>query len=123
MITNHEFKSDIFLLQAKPAGVKRARKAPRNTGTVQGGFLVQKYECAQCGKSYINMKSLKRHVQVHTGEFPFNCDQCNKGFHTQKQLKHHTDKQHYGIQYKCTVCDKVFASMQSREHHMSRTPQ
>ncbi|KAG8510161.1 LOW QUALITY PROTEIN: Zinc finger protein 28, partial [Galemys pyrenaicus] len=44
------------------------------------------YECAECGKAFIQNTSLIRHWRLHTGQRPYECVECGKAFKTKSSL-------------------------------------
>ncbi|MGH0132925.1 UNVERIFIED_CONTAM: hypothetical protein FKN15_056886 [Acipenser sinensis] len=50
------------------------------------------YVCADCGKSFRWIYSLKMHQQSHTGEKPYHCFHCGKYFTASSSLKRHKCK-------------------------------
>ena len=52
------------------------------------------YECGDCGKSYKDSASFKRHRMVHTGERPYNCNICSDTFIDSKSLRRHRELTH-----------------------------
>ena len=52
------------------------------------------YECSDCGKSYKDSASFKRHRMVHTGERPYPCTICNESFIDSKSLRRHREVSH-----------------------------
>ena len=41
------------------------------------------YKCPKCAKSFTAPGSLRRHMEVHTGQFSYNCEICRRGFNNQ----------------------------------------
>ena len=54
------------------------------------------YECSDCGKSYKDSASFKRHRMVHTGERPYPCNTCSETFIDSKSLRRHREVSHPG---------------------------
>lgn len=52
------------------------------------------YQCADCGKSYKDSASFKRHRLGHTGERPYNCDLCDETFIDSKAVRRHREVAH-----------------------------
>ena len=76
------------------------------------------YACTQCEKRYTEKRNLKRHMQLHTGQFSFYCDECGKGFSHGDHYKDHV-RAHKGLKYHCDYCSKPFMSTNSYRKHMS----
>ncbi len=58
--------------------------------------MFRPYECADCGKSYKDSASFKRHRMVHTGERPYPCSvqPCQESFIDSKSLRRHREASH-----------------------------
>ena len=52
------------------------------------------YHCADCGKSYKDSASFKRHRLGHTGERPYTCANCSEAFIDSKALRRHREVVH-----------------------------
>ena len=57
-------------------------------------FNFRPYACQECGKSYKDSASFKRHRLTHTGEKPYPCQLCNESFIDSKLLKKHREQTH-----------------------------
>lgn len=66
-------------------------------------YLLDRFECTECDKSYLQRHSLNAHMKYHS-EKKFVCDICNKTFYERQQLKRHLIK-HTGVKaWKCHLC-------------------
>ncbi|XP_065556494.1 zinc finger protein 791-like isoform X2 [Artemia franciscana] len=52
----------------------------------------RKYICNICDLSFFRDWALKMHIQRHTGDKKFNCDKCGKNFYTRSILNQHLKK-------------------------------
>lgn len=57
-------------------------------------IISRPYACKECGKSYKDSASFKRHRLTHTGERPYPCTLCNESFIDSKLLKKHRELHH-----------------------------
>lgn len=57
---------------------------------------IKQSECPICGKQFQWKTQLKKHMCVHTGEYPYRCEICDKGYMTRnKYREEHQKKHHY----------------------------
>ena len=56
-----------------------------------------KVECDLCDKTYVDVKSLRRHLQSNhgSGKKKLTCENCNKAFAYRSPLVRHMKKEHY----------------------------
>uniref|UniRef100_A0A6J0SIH0 C2H2-type domain-containing protein n=1 Tax=Pogona vitticeps TaxID=103695 RepID=A0A6J0SIH0_9SAUR len=77
------------------------------------------FECSECGKGFLQRRSLVIHQKSHTGEKLYECSQGGKGFGQRKNLNTHK-RLHTGSEaYKCSQCGKCFSLRKDLKRHQS----
>lgn len=68
---------------------------------------MENHKCVLCEREFATKTGYKKHLQQHTGEYPFPCPQCEKGYFDEYSLRDHIFA-HQGIKpYKC-VCGQRY---------------
>ncbi len=90
---------------------------PSTTKSVQN---LRKYECPECGLSFIRRVRLLGHLRVHrprTSSKPPRCEQCNKDFASPKSWIVHV-KLHKRNPFWCLSCAKGFKEEAALDKHL-----
>lgn len=67
------------------------------------------WECAVCGKYFLQASYYRNHMRTHSEERPFVCDLCSIGFKERYHLKkHHLFKHSKEMNEQCRKCGKRF---------------
>ena len=77
--------------------------------------------CSECNKHFSTETVLKRHVSMmHKGQYPYRCQYCGRGFVSMDNLKRHLI-QHTGIKaYVCHVCGNDFSYSSTMKAHVKQ---
>lgn len=81
-------------------GVKFKRKGDLKGHKIRHIENRTEFECVKCKKTFLTLKSLKRHelsvthLTVRTTEKPFKCDLCDDRFSFNNSMKRHMRNQH-----------------------------
>ncbi len=76
-----------------------------------------KYKCPLCDNHYI-CRELKKHINTHIENKPYDCVQCDKKFAKISYLKNH-EKSHNGIRDQiCEICGKSFVLTKLLKRHL-----
>ncbi|KAK2866185.1 hypothetical protein Q7C36_002241 [Tachysurus vachellii] len=71
-------------------------------------FEGNSFICAEGGKTFLSMSSLRSYQRIHGGEKPFSCTLCGKAFAHKQSLVDHR-RVHAGEKsFSCTDCGKCF---------------
>ncbi|KAL1460928.1 hypothetical protein WDU94_012864 [Cyamophila willieti] len=79
-----------------------------------------RYHCPVCDKTFIKLRSLKRHIVMHTSKNPVRCGYCGQFYLDVNRLtrhiklRHSTDKKAY---HDCDMCNKRYMSLHKFEVH------
>ncbi len=78
---------------------------------------VHRPTCDICLKSFSETSKLKRHMQIHTGQFSFYCEICKKGFNERSNYNYHMNR-HEGKTFPCSYCNVRYSAESSLKKHL-----
>ncbi|XP_045470208.1 zinc finger protein 2 homolog [Harmonia axyridis] len=97
----------------------------RNGGTKAAGVGGKKikriiHQCNACKKTFINLKSFRKHLRTHIEDRPFKCKLCPRGFTEENYLNNHMRTHMPDDQkpHECNVCNKRFIHATLLNKHM-----
>merc|ERR1719166_511169 len=77
-------------------------------------------ECAICGKKFVCVTTMKRHLVTHTGERPFNCKICGKQYTQKGNLRVHERTHRNDRPFECNICHQKFFRKEPMQKHQWR---
>ena len=77
-----------------------------------------RYMCSKCNKPFKSIVILKKHTELHTGQFSYFCDICRKGYNNRYAYEAHM-RAHQGLKFQCEYCIKQFMDRQKYQYHLS----
>ncbi|XP_066927806.1 zinc finger protein 91-like [Clytia hemisphaerica] len=69
----------------------------------------KQHKCNVCGKEYMYLPTLQKHMRSHNGQKLHHCGECGKEFDTTRLFNAHLKTNGCRKPYKCNVCEKKFA--------------
>ena len=76
-----------------------------------------KYQCADCGRKFLNKHHYGTHCQLHLNVLRFECEQCGRKFVRKPVLEHYLRTEHF-CEYKCPHCSKSYSSRKALRNHL-----
>merc|ERR1712079_894800 len=76
--------------------------------------------CGICGKKFVCVTTMKRHLVTHTGEKPFSCKVCGKQYTQKGNLRVHERTHRNDRPFECHVCHQKFYRKEPMQKHQWR---
>jgi len=76
--------------------------------------------CGVCGKKFVCVTTMKRHLVTHTGERPFNCKVCGKQYTQKGNLRVHERTHRNERPFECNICHQKFYRKEPMQKHQWR---
>jgi len=76
--------------------------------------------CAVCGKRFVCVTTMKRHLVTHTGEKPFSCKVCGKQYTQKGNLRVHERTHRNDRPFECNICHQKFYRKEPMQKHQWR---
>lgn len=78
---------------------------------------VKNYQCAQCGKKFVEISSLRAHMRWHSEDRTYQCEMCPKNYKTSFALKVHIESHTGNYTHWCGICKRGFSWRASLKKH------
>lgn len=75
------------------------------------------FSCDKCGRKFIRITHMRRHMRIHTGERPFLCHICGRRYARGDYLRAHIQAHRKERMHKCKVCGEVFLDLVRFSEH------
>lgn len=76
--------------------------------------------CGMCGKKFVCVTTMKRHLVTHTGEKPFSCKVCGKQYTQKGNLRVHERTHRNDRPFQCNICHQKFYRKEPMQKHQWR---
>merc|ERR1712038_2108734 len=76
--------------------------------------------CGMCGKKFVCVTTMKRHLVTHTGEKPFSCKICGKQYTQKGNLRVHERTHRNDRPFQCQICHQKFYRKEPMQKHQWR---
>jgi len=76
--------------------------------------------CGICGKKFVCVTTMKRHLVTHTGEKPFSCKVCGKQYTQKGNLRVHERTHANHRPFECSICKQKFYRKEPMQKHQWR---
>lgn len=76
--------------------------------------------CGVCGKRFVCVTTMKRHLVTHTGEKPFACKICGKQYTQKGNLRVHERTHRNDRPFECNICYQKFYRKEPMQKHQWR---
>jgi len=76
--------------------------------------------CGVCGKRFVCVTTMKRHLVTHTGEKPFSCKVCGKQYTQKGNLRVHERTHRNDRPFECNICHQKFYRKEPMQKHQWR---
>lgn len=76
--------------------------------------------CGICGKKFVCVTTMKRHLVIHTGEKPYECNLCGKQYTQKGNLRVHERTHRNDRPFECNICHQKFYRKEPMQKHQWR---